>query len=100
MNIPSDYAYEMYGPIMIRNGFLRDSEGNWTTISGIQRLEIHQLKIGGDQGNWGIFIIDNNRPTFSFFNCKERNVAQQYLDHIINGGVIRYEDKIPIMAMK
>ena len=93
--------YEMYGPIMIRNGFLRDSEGVWTNLEHIRGLSIRKMDIGKNPENWGIFFIEKDgTQNSSFLSDKNRHVAQQYLDHIINGGVIRYEDKIPVMAMK
>lgn len=101
MKNESDHLFEMYGPIMIRNGFLRDSEGYWRNLSMAKMLTLRKLEMGPKKGNWGIFFEESEIDSgfhFSFLNCKERYEAQQFLDHLLNGGVIRFEDKIPVMT--
>ncbi len=96
-----DATFEFYGPMMIRNGFLRDSDGSWINIILTKGLGIRELEAGPHKGDWGIYAIDSDEAygfVFSFLNFKEKDEAQQFLDHLMNGGIIRLPGNIPVMA--
>lgn len=96
-----DETFELYGPMMIKNGFLRDSDGSWINIIITKGLGIRELEAGPNKGDWGIYAIDSDEAygfCFSFLNFNEKSVAQEVLDHLMKGGVVRFPGNIPVLC--
>lgn len=90
---------EGYGPIMIRNGFLRDSCGSWTNLLTIKYFVIKEIEDGVFKGMWSLYVYsDEGYKSGSFLRMDNKNDAQKALDHILENGVIRFENKKPILT--
>jgi len=91
--------YEIDGPILIKYGFLRNSEGSWDRLSIFDRLEVKKLQLGPNAGNWGLVLSVYHNDLFSsFVNFSTREEAQKALDHIFSGGIIRFKDGKPYLC--
>ena len=90
-------TFEPYGPMMIRNGFLRNCGGEWINLAIIKGLEI--LERDSYTRKWSIFIVDKDEFCLGTLCTLDKKVgAQSYLDHLLKGGVIRFPRGIPVMA--